>query len=156
MADVGTSAQNKAFSPFVTISDILLKRIEMSKKNNRTCKFEVLLTHAEQLKLQGAWKQSTMRSKSDYIRHALFGRQIPVNVRYQSQDELMQELILLKKALNMAASTFTQSINQLTLSAHLHSSGYPAEDLDRYAAELIRLVLEINSKITQVGEQWLR
>ena len=126
----------------------------MKTKSIKPVRF--LLNEQEHLKLFDSWKKSTMRTLSDYIRHVLFGRPIMMNVRNQSMDELMQELVLLKKTMNSTAAEFNRTAHRLLLHPSLQIAAVYFNDLEEQRKEMLRLAAEINSKIAQAGELWLQ
>ena len=126
----------------------------MKSKSIKPVRF--LLNEQEHLKLFDAWKKSTMRTLSDYIRYVLFARPIMMNVRNQSMDELMQELVLLKKTMNSASAEFSKTVHWLLLHPPLQTASGYFNNLEEQCQEMLRLTAEINSKIAEGGELWLQ
>src|ERR1700761_4968309 len=63
--------------------------------------------------LEKSWKKSTVSKLSEYVRRVLFGKAVTVYTRNQSLDELMTELVLLRRELNAIGVNFNQAVHRL-------------------------------------------
>jgi hypothetical protein len=114
------------------------------------------LTGGEFEVLEKNWKKSTVRKLSEYVRRVLFGKAVTVYTRNRSLDELMAELILLRRELNAIGVNFNQAVHRLHTLDHLPQmqrwlQGFEA-DRDRFFSEVNEIKLKINS----ISEQWLQ
>lgn len=94
----------------------------MEEQNkNRTRWLHLRLTVDEYELIQKRYKKSTCPKISDYARKNLLQKPIVMKYRNGSLDELMPELILLRKDLNAIGNNFNQSVKKL------HTLGQIAE-----------------------------
>jgi hypothetical protein len=77
------------------------------------------LTKYEYGILEKAWNKSTIGKLSEYVRGVLFGKAVTVYKRNQSSDDLMAEIILLRKELNAIGVNFNQAVHRLHTLDHL-------------------------------------
>lgn len=114
------------------------------------------LTGDEYSELEKNWKKSTVKKLSEFVRRVLFGKRITVYSRNQSLDELMAELVLLKREMHAIGVNFNQAVHRLNMTDHAPQMQAWVErfarDRDRYFA----LFEEVKLKINSVGEQWLQ
>ena|ERR1700748_3395118 len=75
-------------------------------------------------------QQSTCRSLTGYVKKVLTGKPVTVKVRDQSRDEILQQLVDIKKQLDTLA-----------------------ERHDRYADDLLNEIKEVKSYIRQIAEK---
>src|ERR1700744_2733971 len=69
--------------------------------------------------LEKSWKKSTVGKLSEYVRRVLFGKTMTVYTRNQSLDDLIAEMILLRKELNAIGVNFNQAVHRLHTLNHL-------------------------------------
>ncbi len=115
------------------------------------------LTDQEYEILERGWKKSTIIKLSEYLRRVLFGKPITFYTRNQSLDELMAELIPLRKELNALALNFNQAAQRLDSLEHLpRAEQHWLEEFERDKMLLISKVEEIKMKINLISVQWLQ
>jgi hypothetical protein len=86
----------------------------MEEENkNRTRWLHLRLTSAEYEILQKQFGKSTCRKLSEYARKNLLQKPVVLKYRNESLDELMSELILLRKDLNGIGNNFNQAVKKL-------------------------------------------
>lgn len=86
----------------------------MEEKNkNRTRWLHLRLTPDEFEILEKRFKKSTCRKISEYARKNLMRKPVVLKYRNESLDELMRELILLRKELNAIGNNFNQAVKKL-------------------------------------------
>lgn len=76
------------------------QKMENEKKQSRDQWLHLRLTEKEKLQLHKAFLKTTQRRMSDYARKILLGKPMIATYRNASIDELMDELIKLRKDLN--------------------------------------------------------
>ena len=106
--------------------------------------------------LEKSWKKSTVKKLSEYVRRVLFGKAVTVYTRNQSLDDLMAELILLRKELNAIGVNFNQAVHRLHTLDHLPQM---QRWLKRFEADRDKFFLqveEVKMKINSIAEQWLQ
>jgi hypothetical protein len=114
------------------------------------------LTAEEYGELEKSWKNSTVKKLSEFVRRVLFGKRITVYSRNQSLDELVAELVFLKRELHAIGVNFNQAVHRLNMTDHSPQMQVWVErfgrDRDRYFA----LFEEVKLKINSVSAQWLQ
>lgn len=86
----------------------------MSKEQgNRTVWLTIRLTPAEYKSMNKLLQNTMFRSLSEYGRNVLLEKQIVVTHRDKSMDEILEELILLRKELNFIGNNFNQVVRKL-------------------------------------------
>lgn len=124
----------------------------MRKKTCRVHKVWFRLTDEEYDKLEKGWKQSTIINLSEYTRRVLFGRPITYYTRNRSLDELVAELIPLRRELSALVLNFERAVQRLDALEHLP----PGQSFERDKTLLISKVDEIKIKINSISVQWLQ
>lgn len=126
------------------------------KTENRKRIVGVRFTTKEYEQIEKKWKDSTCRKLSEYVRKIIFNKPIVATYRNKSLDDLMTELIQLKKELNGIGNNFNQAVKKLHT---LHQIPEFKQWLELYEAEKIFLlskVEEIKNVTGKIGEQWLQ
>ncbi|PTQ99190.1 hypothetical protein C8P68_1025 [Mucilaginibacter yixingensis] len=126
------------------------------KKTGRYRIIGLRLNAAEFEKLETGWKNSTISKLSEYVRRVLFGKRITVYSRNKSLDELVAELVVLRRELNAIGVNFNQAVHRLHMLDHAPQMQVWVErfgrDRDRYFELFGEVVLKVNS----ISEQWLQ
>jgi ribosomal protein L29 len=126
------------------------------KTENRKRIVGVRFTIKEYEQIEKKWKDSTCRKLSEYVRKIIFNKPIVATYRNKSLDDLMTELIQLKKELNGIGNNFNQAVKKLHT---LHQIPEFKQWLEVYEAEktlLLSKVEEIKKVTGKIGEQWLQ
>jgi ribosomal protein L29 len=126
------------------------------KKENRKRIVGVRFTQKEYEQIEKKWKDSTCRKLSEYLRKIIFNKPIVATYRNKSLDDLMTELIQLKKELNGIGNNFNQAVKKLHT---LHQIPEFKDWIEVYEAEknlLLNKVEEIKIVTHKIGEQWLQ
>lgn len=124
-----------------------------SKQRKHWC--NIRLTEEEFNLLHSKLKTTTCRKISDYVRNVLFEKPITVRQRNESLDDLMNVLILYRTDLNSLGNNFNQvvkKLNSIPPSPEYLSWLSVAEGLQK---DLLHKIDTIQSRIDQLGEQWL-
>jgi ribosomal protein L29 len=126
------------------------------KTENRKRIVGMRFTTKEYEQIEKKWKDSTCRKLSEYLRKIIFNKPIVATYRNKSLDDLMTELIVLKKELNGVGNNFNQAVKKLHT---LHQIPEFRQWLEVYEAEknlLLNKVEEIKNVTGKIGEQWLQ
>lgn len=126
------------------------------KKTGRKRIIGLRLTGDEYGVLEKNWKKSTIRKLSEYVRRVLFGKAVTVYTRNQSLDELMAELILLRKDLNAIGVNFNQSVHRLHTLDHPPQMQRWLVGFEKDRDEFFAKVEDIKLKVNSISEQWLQ
>lgn len=130
--------------------------MENEKKQSRDHWLHLRLTEKEKLQIHKSFLKTTQRKLSDYARKILLGKPMIATYRNASIDELMNELIKLRKDLNGLANNFNQTVHKL----HTLDHGLSLESLlKHYEKErkiLFEKVEEMRKVTTKIGAEWLR
>jgi len=119
----------------------------MSKEQgNRTVWLTIRLTPAEYKSMNKLLQNTMCRSLSEYGRNVLLEKQIIVTHRDKSMDEILEELILLRKELNFIGNNFNQVVRKLN-----SISGSP--DAEHWEAVLTDLRDEIQPIIGGIKDR---
>jgi GTP-binding protein EngB required for normal cell division len=102
------------------------------------------------------WKASNCRKLSDYVRRLIFGKPLVSSYRNKSLDELMTELMLLRKELNAIGNNFNQAVHRLHTLDHLPQMKLWLERFEQDKIILFDKMDEINNTIQKMGKQWLQ
>lgn len=114
------------------------------------------LTEEEYDMLEKDWKKSIITKLSEYVRRVLFEKPITFYTRNQSLDELMAELILLRRELHNIQTTLDQAVLKLHTQEHLPEIRRWLEEFECDQARLLSNVEDVKTKIYSIGTQWLQ
>jgi hypothetical protein len=123
---------------------------------NRNRIIGLRLTMTEFGDVEKKWKASNCRKLSDYVRRLIFGKPLVSSYRNKSLDELMAELMLLRKELNAIGNNFNQAVHRLHTLDHLPQMKLWLERFERDKNVLFDRMEEINNTIQKMGKQWLQ
>lgn len=125
-------------------------------KTNRVRIIALRLTGDEYGALEKAWKKSTVKKLSEYVRRVLFNKAVTVYTRNQSLDELMAELVLLRRELKAIGVNFNQAVHRLNMLDHSPQMQRWVEAFMRDKDVFFAKAEEIKLKINSISEQWLQ
>ncbi len=127
----------------------------MKEKAKRNRLVQARLTPAEYDRIHKKFSKTTCRKLSDYMRKVLLDKAVTVNMRNQSLDDFMSEMVRLRTELNAIGNNYNQLVKRL------HSLEQISEikvwlTLNESARKLLlSKVEEIKAKIAQINDQWL-
>ena len=84
-----------------------------SKNENRSIRITIRFKSCEFKTIESRFKKTTFRKLSEYTRNVLLEKSITVVYRDRSMDEVLEELILLRKELNFIGNNFNQAVRKL-------------------------------------------
>lgn len=114
------------------------------------------LTADEYTQVEKSWKSSTIKKLSEYVRRILFGKPVTVYTRDQSLDELVAELMLLRKELNAIGVNFNQAVHRLNAMDHVPQFQGWLTGFNRDKTVLFGKLDEIKVKMDLIADQWLQ
>ena len=116
----------------------------------------IRLTSKEYEQIEKKWKESTCRKLSEYVRKNLFNKPIVATYRNKSLDDLMTELIHLKKELNGIGNNFNQAVKKLHTLRQITEFRQWFDTYETDKKMLLDKVEEIKIITGKIGEQWLQ
>jgi len=146
-----------AFLKDIQFSDKRENDLVMSKKiEKRTRWLHIRLTEKEQGKILKKFEKTTDRKLSDFARKVLLDKAVTVNVRNQSLDDLMTELIAIKEELNGIGNNYNQMVKRLHSLNHISEIKSWLTLHESARKILINKMEEIKVKIYTINDQWLQ
>lgn len=129
----------------------------MEEENiNRTRWLHLRLTSAEYEILQKQFKKSTCRKLSDYARKNLLQKPVVLKYRNESLDELMSELILLRKDLNGIGNNFNQAVKKLHTLVQISEFKHWIMVYEIEKKVLFNSINQVKKHIENLSEKWLQ
>jgi hypothetical protein len=126
------------------------------EKNRLTRKVTVRFKQSEYKILYDRFKGTTKRKFSDFIRSVLLERKITTNTRNQSLDDYVAELIQLRKELSAIGNNFNQAVKKLHTMDGAPEVKIWAVLNEKSKESFFKKVEEIQEKINQISDKWLR
>ncbi len=129
----------------------------MEEQNkNRTRWLHLRLTVDEYELIQKRYKKSTCPKLSDYARKNLLQKPIVMKYRNVSLDELMPELILLRKDLNGIGNNFNQAVKKLHTLVQIPEFKHWITVFEVEKIVLFNSLDQIKKHIGNLAERWLQ
>lgn len=129
----------------------------MEEENkNRTRWLHLRLTSAEYEILQKQFNKSTCRKLSDYARKNLLQKPVVSKYRNESLDELMSELIMLRKDLNGIGNNFNQAVKKLHTLVQISEFKHWIMVYEIEKKVLFNSINQIKKYIENLSEKWLQ
>lgn len=148
-------SQTESCPPFRSQSGAMIKRSKvglikletMEEKNeNRSKWLNIRLKPGEYKGLESRFNKTAFQTMSEYHRALLLGNPVTVIHRDKSMDEVLEELVLLRRELNSVGNNLNQAVRSIN-SAH----GFPEYRLWMNLLTIINGKLE--PSITQIKER---
>ena len=127
----------------------------MSKEQiNRTRWMHVRLKPDEFKTINDRFKKTMLRKMSEYTRNVLLEKTITVTHRDQSMDEVLEELILLRKELNAIGINFNQAVRKLN-----SVEGMPDAHIWQVMIVVLRdklepAIIQIKERVSDYADIW--
>ena len=129
----------------------------MKEQNkNRTRWLHLRLTVDEYELIQKRYRKSTCPKLSDYARKNLLQKPIVMKYRNESLDELMTELILLRKDLNAIGNNFNQAVKKLHTLVQIAEFKHWITVYELEKTVLFNSIDQIKKHIEKLSEKWLQ
>ena len=125
------------------------------KSNNRIKWIHLRLSQAEHKELMTKRANSNCRNLSHYIRDVILNRPIVATYRNLSQDEMVQQMVLLNGELNALGN----NLNQIT--KRLHTLRPSEQELwglqfTSHSESILLKLSEVKDIVQNIAERWLR
>lgn len=124
-----------------------------SRKNYR---IDVRLTDAEHSKIDNMYKTSTCLTKAQYVRELIFNRPIRIFYRNQSLDDLIEEIVILNREINILKEHQSKTLEILYT---YKNSSELNESIQQVALKIIGLhkkMDEVKNQMEKITEKWLQ
>lgn len=129
----------------------------MEEENkNRTRWLHLRLTSSEYETLQKQFKKSTCRKLSEYARKNLLQKPVVLKYRNESLDELMHELILLRKDLNGIGNNFNQAVKKLHTLVQISEFKHWIMVYEIEKKILFNSINQVKKHIENLSKKWLQ
>lgn len=122
----------------------------------RTEWLHIRLTVQEHQKIRKKFEKTACRKLSDFARKVLLDKAVTVNVRNQSLDDLMTELIALKTELNAIGNNYNQVVKRLHTLDNIPEIKSWLVLHESARKILLNKVDEIKTKISSINDVWLQ
>ncbi|MDM8175938.1 plasmid mobilization relaxosome protein MobC [Olivibacter sp. 47] len=126
------------------------------KENIRSRIVGLRLTIKEYDRIKALSKESTTPQLSEYIRRVIFEKPVTFFTRDRSMDELMQELMLLRKELNSIGINFNQAVKKLNALDRTGELKSWATSYEMDRRQLLRQIENIAAVVAKMGGKWLQ
>jgi len=128
----------------------------MNEDKRRFRKVTIRLSGTEFQWLEKAWKQTTSRQRSDYIRAVLLRKPVTVYTRNKSFDDFVAELMLLKNEIRTIGNNFNQAVKKLHIMSEKIDIKAWIEITEKDRDLVLQKMEYINNKMSQFSNVWLR
>ena|SRR5215217_3960248 len=128
----------------------------MEDNNNRSHWLHVRLTAAESKQINLAFKGTTETKKSEYIRKIILQKPMIAGVRDQSLQDILTELMQLRKDFNGIANNFNQAVKRLHVLKEYALISQYLVSFRLHEKQLLKSVEEMRSFINKTQAKWLR
>ena len=107
---------------------------------------KIMFKPTEQELLDKRYKNTTFHCLSEYARTLLLGKPVTTLTRDKSMDEMLEELMLLRRELNSIGNNLNQAVRNIN-SAHGHAD-------DRLWEVLLQVINHnVNPKVSEIKER---
>jgi hypothetical protein len=125
-----------------------------NKDENRSWRMTLRFKPAEFKLIENRYKRTRYRSVSEYSRNVLLEKNITVTHRDRSMDDVLEELILLRKELNFIGNNFNQTVRKLN-----SINDNPNAEIWQAALIILRdklepSIREIKERINKYSDLW--
>jgi len=129
----------------------------MEEQNkNRTRWLHLRLTNDEYELLQKYFTRSTCPKLSDFARKNLLRKPVVLKYRNESLDDLMSELILLRKDLNGIGNNFNQAVKKLHTLVQISEFKHWITLYELEKKVLFNSMEQIKKHIEKLSQKWLQ
>lgn len=128
----------------------------MEKETNKTKWLHVRLSEDEYSNISEQFKQTTCRKLSEYIRNKLLQKHITTYYRNKSLDDVMAELIPLRKSLFALSNNFNQAVHKLNAMQPSEYAERWIKSFEQSQINVLQQVEEANNTIKKIAGSWLQ
>jgi len=116
----------------------------------------IRLNESEYRTITHHWQKTTTKELSEYARRVLQKKPVTVNYRNQSGEELLAEMIRLKKELNGIGHNFNQMVHRLHMLDTVPQIKIWLAVNEPIKAAFLKKTEEIRVQMNQLYELWLQ
>jgi len=121
---------------------------------NRTRRITIRLKRTEYIDLENRFKKTMFRKISEYSRNVLLEKNITFTYRDKSSDDILEELILLRKELNSFGNNFNQAVRKLNSVSAMPEAKYWQSMLEVLRDQLEPSIRQIKDRINNYSDLW--
>ncbi|WP_207428898.1 plasmid mobilization relaxosome protein MobC [Pedobacter sp. SYSU D00535] len=121
---------------------------------NRSKIFLLRLKPAEFQLINDRFKKTKFRSLSEYTRSVLLEKPITILYRDKSSDDILEELILLRKELNFFGNNFNQTVRKLNSVSGMPEAKHWQSVLEVLRDQLEPSIRQIKDRINNYSDLW--
>src|SRR5690606_12930512 len=121
---------------------------------NRTMRLILRLKPEEYRKMERRFRKSMFRNMSEYSRAVLLKKPVIFTYRDKSMDDMLEELILLRRELSYIGNNFNQAVYKLNSVMGMPDAKLWQEALTVLRDQLEPSVREIKVKLDEYSEIW--
>ena len=122
--------------------------------SNRTRWMNTRFTPEEYDIIRSRFKKSMFRKMSEYSRSVLLHKPVIFTYRDKSMDDMLEELILLRRELNYFGNNFNQAVHKLNSVMGMPEAKLWQEALTVLSDQLEPSIGEIKDKLNNYSEIW--
>lgn len=123
-------------------------------EDNRTRRITLRFKPEEYQLIHSRFKKSMFRKMSEYNRSVLLQKPVTITYRDRSMDEVLEELILLRKELNYIGNNFNQAVYKLNSVMGVPDSELWQEMLIVLRDQLEPSMTQMKEKLNNYSELW--
>ena len=123
-------------------------------KKNRIHWLTIRLSDEELKIVTKHFSTTTSKKISTYARNILLKKPVAVIYRNQTADEVLAELVLLKKELNAIGNNFNQTVKKLHIADDISSMKSIVASQEILQSQMLKKTEEIFQAITQLSRKW--
>lgn len=123
-------------------------------EDNRTRWYNIRLKPDEYQLLEGRFKKTRFRKLSEYMRSVLLDKPITVNYRDKAMDDVLEELILLRRELNAVGTNLNQAVYQINAAHGNADMRLWANLLSVVNSKIEPSIMQIKETMNQYADIW--
>jgi len=128
----------------------------MEENEKRTKWLNIRLTPKEMEQVTEAWKRTTLTARADFARRLVLGKPVVVTYRNRSLDDIMAEVIRLRKELNNIGNNFNQAVHKLHMVDSVSELKIWLRTYDHQRQIVTQKITEIRQLMDKISDEWLR
>jgi hypothetical protein len=132
-----------------------MNTFNVTVKENASRKVTIRFTPTEYTKLYTAFRQTTKRKISEYLRAVLLEKPVTVYTRSRSLDAFINEIIRLRQELAAVGNNFNQAVKRLHVLSYTEEVKKWTVFTENLQQNVSTKVNAINQKIAQISDTWL-
>lgn len=125
-----------------------------TEEEKRTRWYNIRLKPDEYEILEGRFKRTRFRKLSEYMRSVLLEKPVTVNYRDKAMDEVLEELILLRKELNAIGNNLNQAVYQINAAHGNADMRLWANLLSVVNSKVEPSIAQIKDRMNQYADIW--